>query len=814
MSNSTETHPSLHDLQEFASGRDCSCPEVIEDHLANCETCAATLSAFDATLQLTQQIGTALRSQPSALSSREQLLSRIREQLEPGNQPSSAGRLAHYELMELVGHGAYGLVFRAVDESLNREVAIKILSPDFSGSFPARQRFVREARSAAAIRHGNVVGIYAVAEQPLPYLVMEFVPGTTLQCELDRGRKFSAKQVASIGIQIASGLQAAHSLGLIHRDVKPANILLQSPSKIVSSSTADGTDAAKSTPEFHVRLSDFGLARSMDFASTMTTERLVVGTPAYMSPEQVHGEHLDQRTDLFSLGSLLYTLCTGHAPFAANSLAALLLQVSNAKARPIEEVAPETPEALKIVIQRLMLPDRALRYQSADEVILDLTRVQNDQPLESAAIATPSSLKSGSPTGNHGSWKRSIALTAFAVLAMLGVLLIRASETEFVVTTNDPEIATRIDKSGGILVENLTTRTTYTLKAGPNKLPHGDYELIVTSPDGLELTTPKFQLRRFGTDITTSIVARSKTSDANKERIAHQSGEMSETPPLLPTTELSFEEPQPVPFLDGNASGSNPSVTGDGLRIIFVRRRESESNGIFEAVRSSVDEPFSAPTPFSFSFEGFDPVPVETLGTPFLSNDGRELLVYAIRPENEKVDLCQTSRATLDEPWAPLTPLEGSVNDDRVKYAPTIRHDGLELLWFRPEPENLYDGNIWLARRSSLDAPFENAHQLAGPINTSESEQHPCLSHDGLLLAFDRGTPDPRLWYSTRSSTADDFSHSWPISLPESWRDRNAYAPSLMADQSMIFFTSNTVPGREGFDSGQLWFARRRKPDQ
>lgn len=250
MSNSTETHPSLRDLQDFASGRACSCrPEVIEVHLAACETCAATLSAFDSTLQLTHKIGTALRSQPTATSTRGQLLSRIRQQLEPGSKPSSPGRVAHYELMELVGHGAYGLVFRAFDESLNREVAVKILSPDFSSSFPARQRFVREARAAAAIRHENVVGIFAVSEQPLPYLVMEFVPGTTLQGELDRGRRFAAQQVAAIGVQIASGLLAAHSLGLIHRDVKPANILLQNSSRIAGPSTAENESDQQSSSE-------------------------------------------------------------------------------------------------------------------------------------------------------------------------------------------------------------------------------------------------------------------------------------------------------------------------------------------------------------------------------------------------------------------------------------------------------------------------------------------------------------------------------------------------------------------------------------
>jgi serine/threonine protein kinase len=174
---------------------------------------------------------------------------------------------------------------KAFDELLCRTVAIKILAPSLAVTSPPRKRFLREARAAAAIRHENVVTIYAVEEQPLPYLVMEYIAGETLQQRLDRIGPLDVPDVLRIGRQIASGLAAAHALGLIHRDIKPANILLE-----------QGGDRAK--------ISDFGLARTADDAS-LSQSGIIAGTPMYMAPEQAEGEAIDHRTDLFSLGSVL-----------------------------------------------------------------------------------------------------------------------------------------------------------------------------------------------------------------------------------------------------------------------------------------------------------------------------------------------------------------------------------------------------------------------------------------------------------------------------------------------------------------------------
>ena len=218
--------------------------------------------------------------------------------LRPTDKPGILGLLGSYEILEIIGTGGMGRVYKAMDPTLNRFVAIKIIAPQLSTSRGARKRFAREARAAAAISHENVVQIYSVPEvDGVPYLVMEYVPGMSLQQKLDSPIPIDLKEILRIGQQTAAGLAAAHAQGLIHRDIKPPNILLER-----------GQD--------RVKITDFGLARMVDDAS-LTRSGVLAGTPQYMAPEQARGEAQDHRVDLFSLGSVLYTLCTGAPPFRA-----------------------------------------------------------------------------------------------------------------------------------------------------------------------------------------------------------------------------------------------------------------------------------------------------------------------------------------------------------------------------------------------------------------------------------------------------------------------------------------------------------------
>jgi serine/threonine protein kinase len=275
--------------------------------------------------------------------------------LGPSAKPGSLGRLGHYEVLEVLGRGGMGVVLRAFDEKLHRVVAVKALAPALAGNASARKRFVREARAAAAVTHENVIAIYAVEDDgPVPYLVMQCVVGRTLQEKLDATGPLELRTILRIGLQVAEGLAAAHRQGLIHRDIKPANILLE-----------NGVE--------RVKITDFGLARAVDDAS-LTQSGYIAGTPLYMSPEQARGEALDHRTDLFSLGSVLYAMCSGHSPFRAENTMAVLRRVCDDEPRRLREANPDIPEWLEAIISRLHRKGPADRFATAQEVADQLSR--------------------------------------------------------------------------------------------------------------------------------------------------------------------------------------------------------------------------------------------------------------------------------------------------------------------------------------------------------------------------------------------------------------------------------------------------------
>ncbi|HVJ68364.1 MAG TPA: protein kinase [Caulifigura sp.] len=269
--------------------------------------------------------------------------------LDPSSKSESLGRLAHYEVLEVIGRGAFGTVLRAFDEKLHRVVAIKVMAPELASTSPARRRFLREAQASAAVRHEHVVGIHAVEEKPLPYIVMDYIPGQTLQKRLDERGPLDVQTVLMLGRQIAEGLAAAHSINLIHRDIKPSNILLET-------SVLD-----------RIKITDFGLARAADDAS-LTQSGMIAGTPMYMAPEQALGKKLDQRADLFSFGSVLYQMVSGRPPFRAPSALAVLKRVADEPPRPIQEIIPETPDWLCGIIAKLHAKEPEDRFQSAREV--------------------------------------------------------------------------------------------------------------------------------------------------------------------------------------------------------------------------------------------------------------------------------------------------------------------------------------------------------------------------------------------------------------------------------------------------------------
>lgn len=280
------------------------------------------------------------------------------------------GQLDGLEVRSVIGQGGMGVVARGYDAALQRDVAIKLLSPMLAGCGAARGRFFREAQAAAAIVHPNIVPIFSIsngsAASPshdsqllsstgaasgnrdcVPYITMPLITGGNLQQLLDQHGPLPLNRVLSIGHQVAEGLAAAHEQGIVHRDIKPANLML------------DGGG-------FRVMITDFGLARALD-DSTLTGSGMLAGTPQYMSPEQAQGQSLDHRSDLYSLGAVLYALATGRPPITGTSTMQIVHQIGKAKPKPVTEINESYPKWFERLLDMLLQPERTSRLSSAEE---------------------------------------------------------------------------------------------------------------------------------------------------------------------------------------------------------------------------------------------------------------------------------------------------------------------------------------------------------------------------------------------------------------------------------------------------------------
>jgi Protein kinase domain len=415
--------------------------------------------------------------------------------LSPSNQPGSLGRLGHYEVQEVIGRGGMGIVLRAFDEKLHRVVAIKVMAAPLATNSAARKRFLREARAAAAVCHDHIVTIHAVEEAgDQPYLVMQCVSGMSLQQRLDRDGPLALHEILRIGMQTAAGLAAAHAQGLIHRDIKPANILLE-----------NGVE--------RVKITDFGLARAAADASDSQTA-IVAGTPQYMAPEQARGEALDCRTDLFSLGSVLYAMCTGRAPYRASNSIAVLKRVCDDAPSPICDSNVDVPEWLVELIEKLQAKDRGDRYQSAAEVATllgqRLAQLQNSTPLP--PLATPKPAPARPAVRRWRTWSVAAAVL-LGLAATLGiaegtgatkiaatVVQLLTPEGTLVVEMTDPGVKVTIEGDGGLVITGAGLHEvslkpgSYKLQADKNGQPVAlERELVSIAKGGREVVKVKFE---------------------------------------------------------------------------------------------------------------------------------------------------------------------------------------------------------------------------------------------------------------------------------------------------------------------------------
>ena len=365
----TRQHPSDQSLVDhLAEKLDRPSSEALDRHVERCGQCQIRMAQLAATDHWWAAAGGALDnlspppkagtpSQPPAPAGQlwHVEFGEVQNYLHPTDDPHKIGRIGSYEIIGIVGAGATAVVLKAFDAALHRNVAIKLLRPSLASSPIARHRFAREARSAASIVHANVVEIYGVDQiDGLPYLVMAYVPGQSLARRIQTDWPMSTDTMLHIACQVAEGLAAAHQKSLVHRDVKPSNILM-----------GEGVE--------RLQLTDFGLARAIDDVG-LTRSGTLAGTPEYMSPEQARGEPVDYRSDLYSLGVVMHAMCTGAPPFTADSCYAVLRRIVEDTPQPIHQFNPDVPDWLVRLIAKLMHKDPSQRPIDAEAVASDLKR--------------------------------------------------------------------------------------------------------------------------------------------------------------------------------------------------------------------------------------------------------------------------------------------------------------------------------------------------------------------------------------------------------------------------------------------------------
>jgi len=526
-------HPAVDELEAFSRGTlaDDAASQAISSHLESCPECLRTLGNLSSdTLEslvraadLPAEVQTPSGSSQDATNATAVFGAATAGDAEaddlsflaPPQGSDEIGRLGLYRVLKVLGSGGMGVVFQAEDIQLKRRVALKVLKSQAASRPRAKERFLREAQAAAAIEHDHIVTIHQVGEAQtdhgsVPFLAMQWLKGQSLEDRLKQGGILKPVQVVHLGRQIALGLAAAHEQGLIHRDIKPGNIWLEAISGQRSAPSSDSdrlTVEISSLKAFRVKILDFGLARSQADDIHLTQSGAIVGTPAYMAPEQGRGDPVDHRCDLFSLGVVLYRLTTGRLPFRGNTTMAVLTSLAMDQPEPPRSLVGDLPAELSDLIVQLLAKDPAQRPASAHAVAERLQAIEKvlDTPavvLVSGGVVSGewSSTPAADPprtthhlplTTHHPPPKRRLAIAAalgaLALLVAGVVFFLQTPNGTIRIEINDDSIEAVLTKSG-VVIKGADRAHDIHVAAGEQglKIKRGD----------LEFETDKFVLKK------------------------------------------------------------------------------------------------------------------------------------------------------------------------------------------------------------------------------------------------------------------------------------------------------------------------------
>lgn len=505
--------PKNSELDRFLEGEiTVDLADSIEQHIAECPECTRRLceSEADDTLvdilrqgmrtwsddndSVVRDVTARMRALPvwlagqpvSSVSSSsvetESIPSAVLALLQAPLRLEEIGRLGKYSVVGLLGRGAMGVVLDAIDTVLERPVALKVLLPDrFAANESARQRFRREAVLAAAVRHENIVTIYDVGEiGNALYLAFERLAGETLQDRLDRLGSLAVPEALHIVEKTLNGLKAAHDQQLIHRDIKPANIwLVEEPgvNRRISPSSFANT----------IKLLDFGLALALDVDSRLTLHGTLLGTPGYWSPEQVSGGTIDGRSDLFSVGCVLYRMLTGQLPFAGTDLLGYFTALATVTPPPPSMFHPSIPREVDTFVARLLAKQPADRFRSVEDCLVTLTAIRRSSELPASPVIQR--ISDANQSHSPRRFRVALLLVVLGLAALLTAVVIRVATRDGTIVisgaTGDIEVEVKgTDAEPRVVL--VDQQTEYEIR-----VPPGEYELRVRQQGGLEFSTSK-----------------------------------------------------------------------------------------------------------------------------------------------------------------------------------------------------------------------------------------------------------------------------------------------------------------------------------
>lgn len=613
-----------------------------------------------------------------------------KEKLKIGRQ------INHYEIINLIGTGGMGEVYLAQDVKLHRRVALKLLSSNSSSENESNQRLLREARAAATLEHPNICGIYEVGEDSgRAFIVMQYIEGEMLADKLKR-EELQLKDILAITTQIADALSEAHAKGIVHRDIKPSNIVI--------------------TSRKQVKVLDFGLAKKVTVGSEDETQTLlskqgiIMGTAAYMSPEQARGKTVDARTDVWSLGVVLYEMLAGRNPFADDTTSDTIASILKTELPPLSDSIPDT---IKRIVEKALKKNREERYQSAKDFLSDLQKLKNDLEIESLELSVSSAIESANKTQSTGELaaietgkvakvhlrrkKILIAASAFGVIALIvfAVWLIRGRQDSF----------------NAITIGRITQLTIW---SGLDDFP-------AMSPDG------KFVAYCSDHEGSFEIYVKALTPGAKEVRLTNDKGQNFQPTWSPDGGRIAYYSRARggiwvIPASGGEAKqltefGSYPAWSPDGKQIVF------QSNGISD-LGAYARNALPPSTLWLVSPEGGEPQQLTQVGNP---KGGHGSPAWS--PDGKRIAFAVNDFNTSFVWSVSLKGNDAMRVSGELGYAPTYAPDGQSIFYYA-------DGLFQIHTNPNTDEPIGKPVRVTGVTDAISSIRRISFSADGKKAAY------------------------------------------------------------------------------